>query len=372
MSLFTSDRERRLWTWTVVVLVAIYSTLGPARILVDFLREQNLLRISFALVVLLVVGAIAWQWLKKRPGWPEIGVALGVAFAYLWMFLRIGSPEERTHLIEYGVVAAVIHQALQERVRNGRRVPAPAALTVAVTALLGTLDECIQAMLPNRVFDVRDIGFNALAGFMVIAARLALAPQKGPGWRFWFLWLMASAFGWGMGLYWGWFADGDPIILKSLPTVILGGYLGVAVGGILVGVLQWLVLRRFIARAGRWVLTSLGAAAVVGVVIFGVGLLNEEVGWLVGVGVFGTVVGVLQWAVLRREVPWAGWWIVVSTVGWVVGLPLGDTLGPPGLGGAYGVLTATTLVWLLREKSKSSGRSSRRQWKAPPPRQNQQ
>ena len=43
------------------------------------------------------------------------------------------------------------------------RFVAPVALTVAVTALLGTLDEGIQAMLPSRVFDVRDIFFNAFA-----------------------------------------------------------------------------------------------------------------------------------------------------------------------------------------------------------------
>lgn len=36
-----------------------------------------------------------------------------------------------------------------------------------MTALFGLLDEGIQAMLPNRVFDVRDVFFNALAGFMV-------------------------------------------------------------------------------------------------------------------------------------------------------------------------------------------------------------
>jgi hypothetical protein len=68
MSLFTSDRERRLWLWALAVVVAIYSTLGPAETLVAFLRERNLLRVSFALVLLLVVVAIAGQWVKRRPG----------------------------------------------------------------------------------------------------------------------------------------------------------------------------------------------------------------------------------------------------------------------------------------------------------------
>ena len=203
VSVFTSGRERRLWLWTLAALLAIYATLGPARTLADALRGRNLLQVSLALGGLLLVVALVAHWVKSRPGWGEVGVAIGVAVAYLGTFLRMASPEERTHLIEYGIVAALIHQALLERARNGRSVPMSAALTVSVTAGLGLLDECIQAILPNRVFDVRDVGFNALAGFMMIAARLALAPQRGPGWRVWFLWLIANAWGWGVGMFTG-------------------------------------------------------------------------------------------------------------------------------------------------------------------------
>jgi hypothetical protein len=351
MSLFTSDRERRLWLWTLAVMVAIYSTLGPARTLVDALRERNLLRLSFAVVVAVLVVAIAWRWAKQRPSWSEIGVGLGVAFAYLVMFVRTGSPEERTHLIEYGIVAALIHQALQERVRNGRRVPAPAALTVALTALLGILDECIQAMLPNRAFDFRDIFFNALAGFMVVVARLALAPQRRPGWRIWFFWLLGSAVGWGLGMeVSSFFLAGGLRSLRSSPDIILAGYLGVAVGGILAGSMQALVLRGHLARAGRWVLTSLGAAAVVGLIVFGVGAVNADIGWVAGASLYGTSVGALQWTLLRGQVPRAGWWVVACTVGWIVGMPLGGMFGWMALGAAYGAITGTALVWLLNKR----------------------
>ncbi len=325
----------------------------------EALRERNLLRVSFGLVLLLVVGAIAASWVKRRPGWQEIGAALGVVFAYLMVWIRIDSWEERTHLIEYGVVAAIIYQALLERVRNGGRVPAAAALTVAVTALLGTIDEIIQWMLPSRVFDYRDIFFNALAGFMMIAAWLALAPQRGPAWRVWFLWLMAAAVGWGWGVYWGWFDGTEPKTLQSIPNDILAGYLGLAVGGIVMGVLQWLVLRRHVTRAGWWVLASIGAVAVVGGVVFGVGMVNPDLGWLGGASIFGTVVGVLQWMVLRGQVRRAGWWVLVSTVAWVVGMPLGDMAGPPGLGAAYGAITATALVLLLRQRPPGSDQHRR-------------
>ena len=343
--------------WTLATLVAIYATLGPARTLADALRERDLLQFSFALVVLLVVVALVAHWAKSRPGWGEVGVALGVALAYAGMFLRMESPEERTHLLEYSVVAALIHQALLERVRNGRSVPMPAALTVGATAVLGVLDESIQAVLPNRVFDVRDIGFNALAGFMIVAARLALAPQREPGWRVWFLWLMANAWGWGFGMFTPFGQPGGIQTLQSSPAVVWSGYLGVAWGAVLVGGLEWLLLRRYVERAIRWVPASLGASAVVGIVVFGVGAFHADAGWIAGTGLFGTAAGVLQWLVLRGQVPGAGWWVVASTVGWVVGIPMGEELGWNGLGAGYGLVTGTVLVLLLRRKLRATDQS---------------
>ena len=124
------------------------------------------------------------QGLKTRPGVAEIGVALGVAGVYFIAFLRMATPEARTHLIEYSLVALLIYQALAERRRNGRLVPAPAVLAVGVTAILGLIDEAIQVLLPNRVFDFIDVGFNALAGFMAIIAILALAWAQRWGRRF--------------------------------------------------------------------------------------------------------------------------------------------------------------------------------------------
>jgi hypothetical protein len=211
-----------------------------------------MLRISIAILFLVVIGPVAWRWARSRPDRREIGAALAVAFAYWMVLVRMGSPEERTHLLEYGVVAALVHMAFLQRVGNGRTVPMPAALAVVVTSLLGLVDETIQARLPDRVFDVRDVFFNALAGFMVIAARLALAPQRRPGWRVWFLWLWATAFGWGQGVYWGWYADDDPKTLEAIPADLLAGYLGLVTGGALVAVLQWLVLRRYVYRASPW------------------------------------------------------------------------------------------------------------------------
>ena len=175
MSFFTSDRERRFWLWALAVMVAIYATLGTTGLLAAALRDRGLLEASFVLGLLLAGATIVTQGLKTRPGGAEIGVALGVAVAYFMVLFRMATPEERTHLFEYGVVAVFIHEALTERARNGRRVRAPAVLAWGVTAVLGWLDEGIQGILPNRVYDIRDVGFNAFAALLAIAASLVLA-----------------------------------------------------------------------------------------------------------------------------------------------------------------------------------------------------
>ena len=354
MSVFTSKREQRLWFWVLIVMVAIYSTLGPAQTLVAALRERNLLRASFALLVFLIAAAVVAQWAKKRPSWPEIGVALGVALAYWMVFLRMDNPAERTHLIEYGVVAALIHQALLERVRNDRPVPVPATLTVAITALLGLLDEGIQAVLPSRFFDWNDVFFNAFAGFMVIVARLALAPVKQPGWRLWFLWFMAGAVGWGMSMDPSVFGEGIRFeIGQSIPTVMIPAYQSVAAGAILVGFLHWLLLRQYLTSSFQWVLASLMAVALGALTAWVIGLFDPEFGLVVGVGAYGTLTGMLHWLVLRRQLRQAGWWVLASTVGWLLAIPIGDMAGPPGWA-VYGALTGAVLIWLLRRGLPSS------------------
>ncbi len=179
MSLFTSDRERRLWFWALAIIIAIYTTLGLAGKLEAYLRARDLLDDTFFICFLLATAAIVGSGLKRRPGRLEIWATLGIAAVYGAALLRLFiSPAERTHLFEYGLVAVLICQALLERARNGRRVPAPAILAVAGTALLGLLDERIQAVLPIRFYDIRDVGFNALAGLMAVAASLALGRAR--------------------------------------------------------------------------------------------------------------------------------------------------------------------------------------------------
>ena len=177
---FTSRREERLWRAAVVCLVLIYSSLYIARPIAESLRERNLLRaavgLAFCFTAVLLIGVVR-RW---KPGWR---VCLGLATAalvYAPIFLFIHLPEERLHYLEYGLFCGFVHAALMER-RNNKPLPddlgslkrvvlAPWSLALVITMGAGWLDEGIQAILPNRYYDLRDVAFNFSAGILYLVA----------------------------------------------------------------------------------------------------------------------------------------------------------------------------------------------------------
>ncbi len=123
------------------------------------------------ILVLLAVVALG---LLVGPGGLEVGIALGVVAVYLLVFVRMAIPEERTHVVEYGVVAILVHEALSERWRIGSGWGLTAISALGLTIAIGTVDEVLQLVIPSRVFDLRDILTNAISALMALAAKLAL------------------------------------------------------------------------------------------------------------------------------------------------------------------------------------------------------
>lgn len=165
----------------VAVQIAIYASLGVVRTPTNWLRDHGLLRIT---VGALFLSAVIWAgrrlW-RSRPSLLEIGLLLGFLAVGVWLVFSLDRVEERVHLLEYGTVGGLIYAALSER--RGNRLAAgesvgwlarfPAPLAVVLTALLGWGDEGIQALLPDRYYDVRDMVLNASGGLLVVFALAA-------------------------------------------------------------------------------------------------------------------------------------------------------------------------------------------------------
>ena len=146
-------------------------------------------------------------------------------------------------------------------------------------------------------------------------------------WALWFYWIMATTLGWLAGSM---FFNGIPLVIS-----------GVAIAG-----LQWAVLYKRIQKAWRWaILSSLGW--IIGYILLAI-FFPAFMMLLVG-PVMGGILGLVQWFLLKQEVEWAGWWIVISMLAWTTGL----TLMPGFLtsGALPGALTGLTLVILFRYSS---------------------
>ena len=175
MKYFTTKREKRLWIGVLIVIFGIFIVLVIGRPLASMLRDQSLLTNGFWVAIYLTLGTIIWHGWKRRIGIYEIGVWMGIVAIYLLALLRMASPEERSHLIEYSILAIFIHEALKERDRHGKTVRYPGLLAIGIASLIGLIDEYSQLIIPNRVFDLRDIIFNTGATIMAVVASKALS-----------------------------------------------------------------------------------------------------------------------------------------------------------------------------------------------------
>lgn len=173
MNLFTSQREKRFWLWSFAVIIAIFSSLLIQAPLANLLRDENIQTAVFVFGMMLVTTAVVAHGLNAKPSRIETSVLLGIIAVYILLVLRLGAAE-RSHLMEYGVLAIFIHKALVERREQQQLNFSPTLLSWGMACLIGVLDECIQIFLPNRVFDPLDMLFNGVAVSMALGASLLL------------------------------------------------------------------------------------------------------------------------------------------------------------------------------------------------------
>ena len=184
----------------------------------------------------------------------------------------------------------------------------------------------------------------------------------------WLAWFLASLIGYALGMFLG-----ASVAYGLFDRDTFDGTMGLTLGivmGTIGGFAQWVVLRERFAGAGWWILASaLGFATV-----FSMGgtVRPNENPAMIGVKMaiaFGVVTGIPQWMILRQKVVRAGWWVLASVLGLLVGefgFPLSIAVSAATnneslsmlavafvFAAGYGAVTGAVLVWLLNQSSSS-------------------
>jgi len=180
-----------------------------------------------------------------------------------------------------------------------------------------------------------------------------------------------------LGLWLGWtLATAGGMLLGFLPTILLVNVLNLGLAqiavpvlaGTVIGFAQWLVLRRYVTASTRWGWMdgiSWAAGYILGLLLIQT-LPSTVFVVFIGYFLFGVIVALVQWPVLRREIPQVLTWIVASALAWALGYWASqavlslftDPLIAPAVGTAViavtsglvaGAITGIALIWIVRK-----------------------
>lgn len=164
------------WAATIYALIPLVRPIQRALLRVV---EPGWITVAVLLAVGLALTAAVARLRRRERAVRAFDLAWLIAVAALaawcaWALRR--RPEEAIHLLQFGVLAALLYRAMRPAAPD----PAILAATVLLGSLVGTVDEIIQWIVPGRFWDLRDVAVNAGACALAAAALWRLDP--GP-WR---------------------------------------------------------------------------------------------------------------------------------------------------------------------------------------------
>lgn len=171
MNLFSSKKEKQLWLYALICWILILSMLFLGQPLLQLFSNQNIQAGFFIFGMLLVAAAIAIHAFRQNSDKLSLILWLSLLTLFSMFLLRLGLPE-RTHLIEYCILAILIHEALLEKQKKSKSPWKVPLLAIGLTSALGLIDETLQLLVPNRFFDIKDIIFNSFAAILAVGSRV--------------------------------------------------------------------------------------------------------------------------------------------------------------------------------------------------------
>lgn len=162
-------RERR-WLAFGAYVVVVFGTVPLTRQVLLALRNTDLLGAtvtgSYALAVASVVHYVLFN--RRLADWIAFAVVAALLCVVTVLLLGLAIPEERVHFLQYGAMALLARNALARGTDGNAHAARNLLLGVALTSTLGLLEECLQGLVPQRVFDWRDVAMNAAAALTTL------------------------------------------------------------------------------------------------------------------------------------------------------------------------------------------------------------
>jgi len=170
----------RAWGLVLAYIALVYGTLGVFPAIWDrltLLTAGSVKHLGTAVAVCTIIWLLGTVMGRVRLQRPTPYVVLGlVGLAYACLLTELSRfPAERLHLLEYGLMSYLILRALQLDFDNGRAY----AFSLALTTIVGLGDETVQWALPQRYFELKDVGLNAISALLaLLLTRFAWDYQK--------------------------------------------------------------------------------------------------------------------------------------------------------------------------------------------------
>jgi hypothetical protein len=156
------ESERTSWLFVALWTGIIFLTIPLARSLQEFIRDLWGSD-SFTYIVLVAIvagGSATVGYLFRRSSTSLVNylwlILVALAFGLYTHRLSLKAPEEALHFIEYGFLGALLYRALSHRIRDYSIYVCAALLG----AIIGTIDETLQWLTPNRFWAYGDIWLN--------------------------------------------------------------------------------------------------------------------------------------------------------------------------------------------------------------------
>lgn len=170
------------------------------------------------------------------------------------------------------------------------------------------------------------------------------------------LWVLANTLGFAIGEIAFTFLSPWPLITL---TFYLGPITGYGVGSLLIsapiGIAQWLVLRKCLDKAHRWIFANALGWLTTSVELLmmrlttqlrlhafglqGIALGGDAIGWLIVGITFGLVASIIQQFTFPSQGRRTGQWLLFNPIGWALGITLGWLVGHDNVVGVFGAMS---------------------------------